>query len=87
MTTPSDFEVEWVDRGREPQVAPNPAYPTGIDIDLSQGAKVTCQSALPYPAKRIGFYHVKCNVCGLTAVVTTAGRIDDPRSLTMACKL
>jgi hypothetical protein len=80
-----DFDIKWIDRKHEPQCAPNPAYPLGIDIDLSQGATKACKSELPYPAKRIGFYMVKCNICGLTTVITTAGRSDDPRSITLAC--
>ena len=71
---------------RKPKVAPNPAYPDGIDIDLSQGATKTCQVALPYPAKRIGYYVVVCEVCELRVGLTTAGRPDDPRSVRLACK-
>lgn len=81
----SDFNIKWIDREREPENPPNPAYPIGIDIDLSEGATVTCKSKLPYPAKRIGFYLVKCNTCGFSTMITTAGRIDDPRSVTLAC--
>lgn len=81
------FDIEWIDSKREPKNPPNPAYPIGIDLDLSQGAIVTCKSELPYPAKRIGYYIIKCNICGLTTMVTTAGRIDDPRSITLACRM
>lgn len=77
--------VRWVDVGREPQCAPNPAYPTGIDVDGSFGAENTCTVALPYPAMRCGRYEVKCRACGRTAAVTTAGRPDDPRSVKIAC--
>ena len=83
----SQFSITWRDAGREPQCAPNPAYPEGKDVDASDGAKQTCQTKLPYPAKRIGAYVVRCNLCGLVAGCTTAGRLDDPRSLTMPCKL
>lgn len=89
MTKPTlgdaSFDIRWVDRKCESQCAPNPAYPLGIDLDLSQGATKTCKSKLPYPAKRIGFYLVKCNICDFNAVITTAGRVDDPRSVTLAC--
>lgn len=81
-----DFDIEWIDRECEPQNKPNPAYPLGIDIDLSQGRTMTCKLKLPYPAPRIGFFVVKCNTCGLTTMITTAGRIDDPRSITLACE-
>jgi hypothetical protein len=76
---------EWVDAGREPQCDPNPAYPLGIDIDASGGAAAACKMALPYPAKRCGMHVITCSDCGATAGCTTAGRIDDPRSIKIAC--
>lgn len=78
--------VRWIDRGREPRVAPNPAYPDGIDIDMADGAKEACFVSLPYPARRCGLYILKCDTCGLTAAITTAGRPDDPRSAKLACR-
>lgn len=80
------FDIEWRDAGKEPQVAPNPAYPDGFDLDISGGDKPTCTTALPYPAKRIGMYMITCRLCGLRVGCTTAGRPDDPRSITMTCK-
>jgi hypothetical protein len=81
------MRVAWVDRGREPQCLPNPAYPNGIDVDCSGGAAATCETPLPYPAKRCGHFIVHCETCGQTIVVTTAGRPDDPRSVKMACQI
>jgi len=80
------LKVRWFDGEREPQQPPDPKYPKGIDLDLSNGAARTCQTPLPYPAKRIGVYVVTCDTCGLDSVITTAGRPDDPRSLKIACK-
>lgn len=80
------FRITWHDAGREPQCPPDPAHPKGIDIDISLGAAQTCQTPLPYPAKRCGQYFIACETCGLTGVVTTAGRPDDPRSIRVACK-
>lgn len=80
------FDLTWVDRGREPQCAPNPDFPDGTDADLTFGARPACRSALPYPAKRCGYYVVHCKRCKQTVVITTAGRPDDPRSITLACK-
>jgi hypothetical protein len=77
----------WKDAGREPKCAPNPDYPNGIDLDVSDGADKTCVADLPYPAKRIGSYAVECQVCGATAACTTAGRVDDPKSIKLACRL
>ena len=80
------LSVQWIDRGREPKVAPNPAYHDGIDLDLTDGAEEWCQTVLRYPAKRCGIYVIECAVCGLRVGVTTAGRPDDPRSVKLACK-
>lgn len=79
------LKVKWRDAGREPQCAPNPAYPDGIDLDLSQGAERTCSTNLPYPARRCGSYLISCKRCGQTFACTTAGRPDDPRSVKVAC--
>jgi hypothetical protein len=87
MSNGSTFQITWHDSGVEPKVAPNPDYPTGADVDGSFGATPTCSTPLPYPARRCGFYRVFCRDCGTTVRVTTAGRHDDPRSLTLACRL
>jgi hypothetical protein len=78
--------VEFLDSGREPKVAPHPAYPDGIDVDLARGAK-GCRTELPYPAPRCGVMLVKCDACGCTAGITVAGRRDDPRSAIIPCKV
>ncbi len=80
-----NFKVDWIDSGRSPQVAPNPAFPDGVDIDASGGAP-GCSTALPHPAKRIGYYYVECLICGTNAAITTAGRPDDPRWVKLPCK-
>ena len=80
------FQINWIDRGFEPRMLSDPRYPTGIDLDVSNGAPATCKTTLPYPAKRCGFYVVVCEQCGTDAIVTTAGRPDDPRSVKLACK-
>lgn len=77
-------KVRWIDGGREPQCAPNPQFPDGIDIVETSGPN-TCKVELPYPAMRCGAYQVTCRVCGRRVTVTTAGRADDPRSLQMQC--
>lgn len=77
--------ITWIDRGREPQNPPDPKYPNGIDIDTTNGAR-SCKADLPYPAPRCGLWHVKCEECGYIVVVTTAGRVDDPRSVRLPCQ-
>jgi hypothetical protein len=81
------FIVQWNDAGREPQCAPNPNYPDGIKLDVSEGATQTCTVDLPYPAKRCGQYIVECCLCGFRVIVTTAGRPDDPTSIKLPCHL
>jgi hypothetical protein len=80
------LKIEWLDGKREPQCKPNPAYPKGIDVDMSHGAAKTCFTEIPYPARRCGTYVIECETCGLRVGVTTAGRTDDPRSVKLACK-
>jgi hypothetical protein len=83
----AQFSIEWEDFGREPRCAPNPVYPNGIDVDatlLLPGPR--CVASLPYPAKRCGLYTVHCTMCGSSVALTTAGRVDDPRSVALACK-
>jgi hypothetical protein len=79
------INVKWIDSGREPQAKPNPAYPKGMDVDMSQGRK-SCETDLPYPARRCGYYVLTCDTCSLRTIVTTAGRPDDPHHVKLACK-
>lgn len=81
------FIIEWTDSGREPQCAPNPNYLNGIDVGAQREGEPYCSLSLPYPAKRCGFYTVRCRLCDLSIVITTAGRADDPRSVTLPCIL
>lgn len=77
------FKIEWEDHGREPQCTPDPDFPNGKDIDL--GVQPSCKVEVPYPAKRCGMYVIECIKCGVRTGVTTAGRADDPRSITIPC--
>lgn len=80
------FEVRFEDSGRSAQCPPNPAYPTGIDVDGSCGAAKSCTVAIPYPSPRCGLQVISCRACGLTVAITVAGRVDDPRSIKLACE-
>lgn len=73
--------------GRKPQCPPNPAYPNGMPVDISEGATRNCSVELTHPTASIGKWLVECPICGLTVLVTAAGRIDDPSSVKIACKL
>lgn len=78
--------VTWIDRDREPQVAPNPRFPHGIDLPPAFPERPFCKVPLPYPAKRLGYYVVDCKTCVLSVIITTAGRPDDPRSASINCE-
>jgi hypothetical protein len=82
------FKIEWRNRGGKPVVPPNPRYPDGIDVDISQGATPSCYVPLPYPTGKdtVGGWFIECEECGLTAYVTAASRSDDPRSVKLPCK-
>lgn len=84
MTDPQ-FSIQWLDSGREPRCAPNPDYPNGIHVNGARPGRDSCRADLPYPARRCGTYIVSCIVCGCSVGITTAGRPDDPRSLTIEC--
>ena len=79
------LRVRWLDAGCKPQYPPDPLYPNGIKVDLSRGASVVCEIALPYPAPRCGQWMVSCRRCGQVNIITAAGRVDDPRSVRIAC--
>jgi hypothetical protein len=80
------IDIKWFDSGREPQCPPNPDFPDGMDIDVTVAGQKGCKTKLPYPAKRCGYYTVKCRQCGYCAIVTTAGRPDDPKSVKLPCR-
>lgn len=80
------IRIIWHDSGRSPQCAPDPRYPLGVDLDLSKGAEATCSEQLKYPAPRCGVYFACCDICKQTALITVAGRPDDPRSIKLACR-
>lgn len=81
----SDFDIIWIDGGRDPKQPPDPQYPNGIDLDMSRGRLQYCETVLDHPTPRCGKYLIKCRTCGLTVMITTAGRADDPRSVKLAC--
>lgn len=87
MINDGDFEVKWLSKGGKAQHPPNPDYPDGIDVDGTKGSYPACKGAVPYPAEGIGVWLCVCRRCDLKMAVTAAGRPDDPRSVTMPCKL
>ncbi len=79
--------AKWIDFEREPQGRPDPNYPDGIDIDVSAGKRPACRIELKHPTPRCGMWQVKCQLCGMSVSLTTAGRADDPKSLVVPCNM
>jgi hypothetical protein len=63
----------------------DPAYPNGMKIDT--GVRPSCEVKLDYPAPECGQFLIVCNECKSNAVVTAAGRRDDPISVTVPCRV
>lgn len=80
------IDVAFNDSGREPTQKPNPAYPEGMDVNLAEPGAKSCTRNLPYPAPRCGTYSIICRTCGYSAIITVAGRRDDPRTIMLPCK-
>jgi hypothetical protein len=82
----SDKEINFVPSGRgKARCAPDPAYPKGIAVALPEGVVESCFVELPYPAPECGAHVVICKTCHSSAIVTAAGRADDPVSFFMPC--
>jgi hypothetical protein len=77
--------VRFLDKGRTATSPPNPKYPNGVIVDMSQGFTKRCDFKLPYPAPRCGVMHVVCNKCGVSVGITVAGRPDDPHTVIIGC--
>ena len=83
----TNVTVTWIDDRRKPTQPPDPKHPNGVVIDMRPTILHNgCPVDLPYPAKRCGKYVVVCNSCGLRTILTTAGRVDDPKRVILACK-
>jgi len=83
----SHFRIQWIDHHRDPQEPPNPNFPNGRPLDISQGRSPNCTVELVHPTKRCGIYVIHCTKCRQRVAATTAGRVDDPSSVKMYCKV
>jgi hypothetical protein len=79
------FDIDWIDSYREPLCPADPNFPNGKDVRCPDFKGPKCLVQLPYPARRIGLYTIKCNECGTSVAATTAGRPDDPKSVEFPC--
>lgn len=87
----ADWDIRWVARegGRAPRVAADPQWPKGKELKTYYAEFPSCRGELPYvmwPERGLGMLMVTCRKCGVVTAVTTAGRPDDPISLTQNCK-
>jgi hypothetical protein len=80
------LKATWIDGQREPQSAPDPRYPNGVEINAAKPDEKSCFTQLSYPAKRRGWYLIECDQCATRTLITTAGRPDDPKSVRIPCK-
>lgn len=81
------IDVKFNDSGRKATQLANPKYPNGQDVSVAENVlQKTCCRNLPYPAPGVGTYSVICRKCHFTALVSVAGRADDPRTITLPCK-
>lgn len=80
------IDVIFHDSGKRSTEKSDPEYPNGVPINLATVIQKSCTRNLPYPAPRCGHYAVQCQVCGFAAILTVAGRPDDPKTVTMPCK-
>lgn len=78
--------VEFIDLEREPRHQFLREHMHGLDLDLSRGVEDVCVVPVPWPAERCGYWMIRCAFCGLSTMITAAGRVDDPRSVKLACK-
>src|SRR5690348_5568396 len=83
----TQFEIWWMDEGRDAEDVGNPAFPKGVVLDTARKGEPACIVIVPYPAVRCGAYFITCRRYGLTAIATTSGRADDPRAVRVPCHL
>jgi hypothetical protein len=82
----NDRTVEWWDAGHTIELAADPRFPEGRDVDCSLGADLRCTVPLNHPAPGFGAWKVHCNICGAEVAVSAGGNADDPRSVKIACE-
>lgn len=81
-----DKVITWHSHNKRAQCEPNPDYPEGMDIDITNKEnEANCFVELPYPAEECGVWLVRCKTCGAVNGATAAGRPDDPKSFKFPC--
>lgn len=81
------IDVKFNNSGYRSTGIPDPKFPDGRDLNLVSNQQKLCSRNLPYPAPGVGTYSIVCRDCGFTGLVTVAGRADDPRSISIPCKV
>jgi hypothetical protein len=80
------IDVKFNDSGHTATEKANPKWPNGRELSVAEPGQESCTWNLPYPAPRVGTYSVVCRRCHFTALVSVAGRADDPIMITLPCK-
>lgn len=79
------LKTRFISQGRKADTPANPAFPDGINVNMCGIARECCSTELPYPAECVGSWHITCDACTISVLITAAGRRDDPRWLYVAC--
>jgi hypothetical protein len=79
------LHARWYGTRRQAESPPDPHYPLGMLVD-GTGGRPSCSVSLTSPAPCIGEWFIRCDQCGMTALVTAAGRADDPHTVRLPCK-
>lgn len=80
--------VDFIGEGRQATVPADPAFPHGRKVHTivaAEGVQV-CEVDLTYPVPECGRHRIICRRCGVVAMITAAGRADDPTMVTLQCK-
>lgn len=82
------FSIEFMPSGRgKAQCPSDPKFPQGKIFDLRLIENVaSCDVDLEWPSPECGAWVIRCQECKSSALVTCAGRKDDPIKIKINCK-
>ncbi len=79
------LHAKFLSERRKAQQPPDPRHPLGIVVDGTKG-RLACSVSLEYPSPCVGKWLIQCDTCDMVALVTAAGRVDDPHTVRLPCK-
>lgn len=84
----ADFDIKFIPSGRgKARCAPDPEFPDGMVLCIAKEGEARCIVKLPYPAPECGGFAAKCRRCEYSIYITAARRRDDPREVTIPCRV